>query len=76
MGSGSIRYLAGWPDDDTFDQIIGNLCDTLAIETFDLPKGLRIRDTATHRFVFNYAPKARKWGDVIIPAAGVHWEEL
>jgi beta-galactosidase len=76
MGSGSLRYLAGWPDDDTFDQIIGNLCDTLAIETFDLPKGLRIRDTATHRFVFNYAPKARKWGDVIIPAAGVHWEEI
>jgi beta-galactosidase len=76
MGSGTIRYVAGWPDDKTFDKIIGNLCDTLSVETFDLPKGLRIRDTATHRFVFNYAPKARKWGDVIIPAAGVHWEEL
>ncbi|MBB5721070.1 beta-galactosidase [Loktanella ponticola] len=76
MGSGSLRYLAGWPDDDTFDQIIGNLCDTLDIPTFDLPKGLRIRDTETHRFVFNYAAKARKWGDVIIPAAGVHWEEI
>ena len=76
MGSDNVRYLAGWPSDDTFDQIIGNLCDTLDIATFDLPKGLRIRDTATHRFVFNYAPKARKWGDVIIPAAGVHWEEI
>ncbi|MCK0120477.1 beta-galactosidase [Loktanella sp. F6476L] len=76
MGSDNVRYLAGWPSDDTFDQIIGNLCDTLEIATFDLPKGLRIRDTATHRFVFNYAPKARKWGDVIIPAAGVHWEEI
>jgi beta-galactosidase len=76
MGSGVIRYLAGWPDDATFDKIIGNLCDTVEIPTYDLPKGLRIRDTETHRFVFNYAPKARKWGDVIIPAAGVHWEEL
>ncbi|UWQ99268.1 beta-galactosidase [Rhodobacteraceae bacterium S2214] len=76
MGSDNVRYLAGWPSDDTFDQIIGNLCDTLDIATFDVPKGLRIRDTATHRFVFNYAPKARKWGDVIIPAAGVHWEEI
>lgn len=76
MGSGNLRYLAGWPDDDTFDKIIGNLCDTLDIPTFELPKGVRIRDTATHRFVFNYAPKARQWGDVIIPAAGVHWEEI
>ena len=76
MGSTHIRYLAGWPDDATFDSIIGGLCDTAEIETFDLPKGLRIRDTDTHRFVFNYAPKARQWGDVIIPAAGVHWEAL
>ncbi len=76
MGGDTIRYLAGWPDDATFDSIIGGLCDTLDIATYDLPKGLRIRDTTTHRFVFNYAPKARKWGDVIIPAAGVHWEAL
>ncbi|MEJ6396974.1 beta-galactosidase [Yoonia sp. 208BN28-4] len=76
MGGDTIRYLAGWPDDDTFDSIIGNLCDALDIPTYDLPKGLRIRDTGTHRFVFNYAPKPRKWGDVTIPAAGVHWEKL
>jgi len=37
---------------------------------------LRIRDTDTHRFIFNYAPKARDWNGVSIPAAGVHWETL
>ena len=76
MGGDHLRYLAGWPDDATFDKIIGGLCDTLDLDTFALPDGLRIRDTDTHRFVFNYAPTSQRWGDTIIPAAGVHWEKL
>jgi len=65
MGGDHLRYLAGWPTDKTFDKII-----------LQLPDGLRIRDTATHRIVFNYAPKAQEWNGVIIPAAGVHREAL
>ena len=45
------------------------------METLDLPDGLRVRDTARHRFVFNYAPEPQEWNGVTIPAAGVHWEE-
>jgi beta-galactosidase len=76
MGGDHIRYLAGWPDDATFDSIIGGLCDALDLPTHSLPAGLRIRDTDTHRFVFNYANHAQDWNDVTIPAAGVHWEPL
>jgi len=76
MGGDHLRYLAGWPTDKTFDRIIGALCDSAGIQTHSLPDGLRIRDTDTHRFVFNYAPDAVKWNGVIIPAAGVHWEEI
>jgi beta-galactosidase len=76
MGDDHLRYLAGWPDDATFDGIIGSLCDQLDITTYDLPKGLRIRETSTQRYIFNYAPKTRRWGDIDIPAAGVHWEAL
>jgi beta-galactosidase len=76
IGGDHLRYLAGWPDDATFDAIIGGLCDTLDLTTYALPQGLRIRDTATHRFVLNYAPKAQAWNDIIIPPAGVHWEAL
>ncbi len=76
MGGDHIRYLAGWPDDATFDQIIGGVCDVLDLATLRLPEGLRIRDTATHRFIFNYAPKTQDWNGTIIPAAGVHWEPL
>ncbi len=74
MGGDNLRYLAGWPDDATWDSIIGGLCDAADLQTYALPRGLRIRDTATHRFVFNYAPKAQHWNGTKIPAAGVHWE--
>ncbi|MEY1554225.1 beta-galactosidase [Yoonia sp. R2331] len=74
MGGDTLRYLAGWPDDATWDSIVGGLCDAADLTTFALPEGLRIRDTATHRFVFNYAPQPQTWNDTVIPAAGVHWE--
>jgi beta-galactosidase len=76
MGGDHLRYLAGWPDDATFDGIIGGLCDAAGIATLRLPDGLRVRDTATTRFFFNYGPKPVTWKDTIIPAAGVHWEAL
>lgn len=76
MGSKTLRYLAGWPDDITFDQIISDLAEEVDLPTHKLRKGLRIRDTQTHRFVFNYDHRPRLWGDVTIPAAGVHWEPL
>jgi beta-galactosidase len=74
MGTGHLRYLAGWPDDATFFALIGDLCAERGVPTLDLPDGLRIRDTTTHRFVLNYAAHAQVWNGVTIPAAGVHWE--
>lgn len=71
-----LRYLAGWPDDGTWDMILRDLCAETGLTHHDLPDGLRIRDTATHRFVFNYAPEPMHWNGVEIPAAGVHWEPL
>ena len=76
MGTDQLRYLAGWPDDHTFFALIVELCAELGLQTLDLPEGLRIRDTATHRFVLNYAGHPQLWNGVTIPAAGVHWESL
>jgi beta-galactosidase len=76
MGAKNLRYLAGWPDEATFDQIVRGACAELGLEAKALPEGLRIRDTATHRFVFNYANRAHDWRGTKIPAAGVHWEAL
>ena len=74
MGGDHLRYLAGWPDDATFDGIIGGLCDAAGLPTLQLPDGLRVRDTATMRFLFNYGMTPVDWNGTTIPAAGVHWE--
>ena len=76
MGGDHLRYLAGWPDDATFDTIVGGLCDAAGVETHQMPDGLRLRDTATMRFLFNYGPKPVTWNGTTIPAAGVHWEAI
>jgi len=76
MGTHNLRYLAGWPDDTTFDKIIADACTELGLKTEALSAGLRVRDTANCRFVFNYANHAQDWHGITIPAAGVHWEAL
>ncbi|MFO7805972.1 MAG: beta-galactosidase [Paracoccaceae bacterium] len=76
MGGANLRYLAGWPSDDTFDSLVRELAQEAGVETVPMPEGLRIRDTDTHRFVFNYAGQAQDWSGTTIPAAGVHWEAL
>jgi beta-galactosidase len=76
MGNAHVRYLAGWPDEATFDRIIADVCKELGIKVVALPDGLRLRDTDTQRFIFNYANQAQDWRGTLVPAAGVHWEPL
>ena len=74
VGTDNLRYLAGWPEDETYLALLRDLMAEAGVETYDLPRGVRIRDTATHRFVFNYAPEPQEWNGTVIEAAGVHWE--
>ncbi len=76
MGGAHLRYLAGWPDHETFARIIRDLCAQAGLVAEDLPDGLRIRDTAEHRFVFNYAAHPVDWNGTTVPAAGVIWQPL
>ena len=57
-------------------RLLNAACAAEGIETDPLPEGLRRRDTATHRFLFNYNPVPAEWGGVIIPPGGVHWTAL
>jgi beta-galactosidase len=75
MGGPHLRYLAGWPDHDTFAAIVRDLCIEQDIQAHNLPDGLRIRDTDRYRFVFNYAAILQNWNGINIPPAGVHWEK-
>lgn len=73
VGDGTLNYLAGWPDPDLWASILSQLARTAGLTLTPLPDGLRLRDTATHRFAFNYAPQAVEWHGKTLPAAGVAW---
>ncbi len=72
----NLHYLAGWPDDALWDRIILTLAQKTDLILTPLPDGLRLRDTATHRFVFNYNPGPVQWQGHEIAAAGVKWWPL
>ncbi len=73
--SENLYYLAGWPDDKTYKELMAMLCRKTGIATLDLPAGLRVRDTATHRFYINYAHEPASFDGMTIPVAGVIWRE-
>ena len=68
-----IKYLAGWPDDALWDRLLATALSDAGIDRLQLPKGLRVRDTATHRFIFNYgADVARFEGRAIEAGDFIH----
>ncbi|NNE54347.1 MAG: beta-galactosidase [Sulfitobacter sp.] len=76
VGSGSIRYLGGWPDPALWERIIGALAEEAELKLTPVPQGLRLRDTGSHRFAFNYAPEPVIWEGHELPPAGVAWWPL
>ena len=76
MSRGKLHYVAGWPDRTAFDLLVASACATEGIDARTLPDGLRVRDTATHRFVFNYAPAPMEFEGTTLPPAGVHWHPI
>ena len=74
--AGDIIYLAGWPDPSAWRRLLVELAQEKNLPIMDLPKEIRIRDTETHRFWFNYGPNEVTCNNITLPAAGVHWEIL
>lgn len=71
-----LHYLAGWPDETALNRILLSLCNEAGLEADPLPQGLRRRDSATHRFLFNYNAVPVEWDGQTIDAAGVWWSKL
>ena len=76
LENGPLHYLAGWPDAALWDRVIVRLAAQRDLALTTLPEGLRLRDTATHRFAFNYAPEPVTWQGKTIAAADVAWWPL
>lgn len=72
-GNGSVHYLGAWPDADLWERIIHAMAQTAGLAVQNLPEGLRIRDTATHRFMFNYGAEPVDFQGKTIPAADLAW---
>jgi beta-galactosidase len=51
---GSLRYLAGWPDEILTRRILERLATEAGIATTWLPEGVRIRRDGRHLFAVNY----------------------
>ncbi len=75
VAAGTTFYLGGWPDADLWDRIVADQAQAIGLDTTKLPDGLRIRDTDTHRFWFNYAPDSVTHDGRTLPPAGVLWEK-
>ncbi|GFE62950.1 beta-galactosidase [Litoreibacter roseus] len=76
VGDAGIRYLAGWPDETALARMLDELCLTCDLQTTDLPEGVRIRRTESHKFVFNYAAEPREFDGVELAPADVRWTRL
>ncbi|MEM9707746.1 MAG: beta-galactosidase [Pseudomonadota bacterium] len=73
LRSDGVAYLAGWPDQMGWERVISLAAETVDLEVETLPEGLRLRDSAAHRFAFNYGTKPVTYRGQSIPPAGVAW---
>ena len=64
-------YMAGWGDPEALDRLLRPLLKSADVPLRDLPDGLRIRETQTERFLFNYNTFQVTFDGHKIPPAGV-----
>jgi len=76
VGGCRIGYLTGWPDAQALDRIVRRAAQAQELPVLDLPSGLRVRDTRTHRFWLNYAPEPLACNGRTVEPGGVLWEPL
>ena len=74
--AGTVRYMGGWGDDTGLDALIGNLCAKAGLSVMALQDGVRVRNTATERFWFNYTAETVETEAGPLPPAGVLRVEL
>ncbi|MFK7745142.1 MAG: beta-galactosidase [Roseobacter sp.] len=73
MGHDALWYLGCWPDAALWDRVVARAVQNCGLDTIPLPDGVRIRDTETHRFYFNYGPEDIEFEGIKLEPAGVHW---
>ena len=76
IGNEKNFYIAGWANHDTLRSIFTDICADQEISITHLNDCVRIRETSTHRFWFNFSERESTVGSIKIPASGVFWEAI
>ena len=81
FASGSVRYVATWPDTALLDRLVARLAAEAQLTTAPLPEGVRIRRAGNVTFAFNYGARPAIcpvpdnaeviFGEAALPPAGV-----
>ncbi len=64
VGGKGLSYLTTWPDDALWDAVL----EHTQLVREPVPFGLRVRDSATHRFLINYSSSEQSWHGHTVPA--------
>jgi beta-galactosidase len=54
VAAGKLHYLGAWLDQQGLRRVLAGLCEGAELSTLDLPDGVRLRETGSERFWFNY----------------------
>jgi beta-galactosidase len=60
MSQGKLTYLGGWLEAAGMKRLFTDLGGDCGLDLLDLPEGVRLRDTGTERFWFNYDTDAHE----------------
>lgn len=52
----NLHYIAGWPNDLWLKEILADRAQKAGLTPYDLHQDIRLRDTASVRFIFNHGP--------------------
>lgn len=76
MKNGDVTYLGAWIDQAGMQRLLEPIAKAAGLETHSLPDGLRVRDTETERFWFNYGAESIEFAGRTFGPASVTREVL
>ncbi|MEM5530058.1 beta-galactosidase [Gammaproteobacteria bacterium AS21] len=76
IGSNKRYYLTAWLNKPGIMDVLTRLCLQANIPVEQLPEGVRIVESNTQRFIFNYNKVAVKYQNTILQPAEVKWYNI
>ncbi|MBO6854721.1 MAG: beta-galactosidase [Marivivens sp.] len=68
---GRTIYMGGWGDAKALDRLVSLMAAEAGVPVTPMPEGVRLRETATERFWFNYGANSAECPAGELPPAGV-----